>query len=129
MKEVSIIIVLDLSPAIDTIYHNILINHLEKLVCLYDSVLNSFKMYIKREDVLIPALEIMCLTNMTAVLGLQRGTALQLHYSHCICCHWVTSTECTMFVSIVTEMMQNCTLLMSQIMIMICALLLNVFQQ
>ena len=46
-NKVSILVLLDLSAAFDTIDHDILINRLEKLVGLSDRVLNWFRTYIK----------------------------------------------------------------------------------
>ena len=46
-NKVSILVLLDLSAAFDTIDHDILIHRLEKLVGLSDSVLNWFRTYIK----------------------------------------------------------------------------------
>ena len=46
-NKVSVLVLLDLSAAFDTIDHDILINRLEKLVGLSDCVLHWFKTYIK----------------------------------------------------------------------------------
>lgn len=46
-NKVSILVLLDLSAAFDTIDHDILINRLERLVGLSDCVLNWFRTYIK----------------------------------------------------------------------------------
>ncbi len=50
-NKVSTVVLLDLSAAFDTTDHDILINHLEKLVGLSDHVLNWLKTYIKGRNV------------------------------------------------------------------------------
>ena len=90
-NKVSILVLLDLSAAFDTIDHDILIHRLEKLVGLSDSVLNWFRTYIKGRKFYVRLGDHVS----KKALGLHKGAALVHYYSHCTYCHLGTSLENT----------------------------------
>lgn len=88
--------------------HEILINHLEKLVGLSDCVLNWFKTYIKKKKC-----DVSLGDHVSEEQDICFGVAQQRSclYSHYTCCHRVLSLERTMYVSIGTLMTRNCVMM------------------
>ena len=104
-RKVSILALLDLLAAFDTIDHSLLINRLEHDFGLKDNVLSWFKSYLEDRTQSVKINDIMSST-VPLSFGVPQGSVL--YYIHYILCHLVILLKSTILTIISMQMTPSC---------------------